>query len=153
MIMQEPKLYKGDIFVDDRGVLEFNNELDLSEIKRMYTVTNHVSGFIRAWHGHENEAKYFTMLSGSAIVAAVHMILTKNKWELNWDIKYKAAISSEVPMVYYIPAGYANGFKLLTSNSKLLVLSTSSTEESKLDDIRFPVHGNTVHDPFAVIER
>lgn len=146
MLLPEPKLYKGNIFVDDRGIVGFNNDLDLSEVKRFYTISNHTPGFIRAWHGHEREAKFFTMLSGSATIMAVHMILSKNIWELNWDITFKETISSEVPTVYYIPPGYANGFKLLTQNSKLMVFSTSTTKESAEDDIRFPY--NTANDHF-----
>lgn len=137
MILPEPKLFKGDIFVDDRGILGINNDLDLSPVKRFYTVTNHTPGFIRAWHGHEKEAKYFTMLSGSAIVLAVQMMLYKNNWSLNWDIQSRVTLIDNYPTVFYIPPGYANGFKLLTPNAKLMVFSTSTLEESKLDDIRF----------------
>ena len=145
MILPEPKLYKGTIFVDDRGIVEFNNDLDLSPVKRYYTVSNHVPGFIRAWHGHEREAKYFTMLSGSAIIVAVQMMLYKNEWTLNWDIQSRETLSAQTPTVFYIPPGYANGFKLLTPDSKLLVLSTSTTKESAEDDIRFTYNKENDH--------
>jgi len=142
----KPKLFKGDIFIDDRGTLGFNNDLDLTPIKRFYTVTNHIPGFIRAWHGHEHEAKYFTMLSGSAIVVAVQIVRQTDNWSLNWDIQSRVAITADIPTVFYIPPGYANGFKLLTSDSKLMVFSTSTIEESQNDDIRFIY--NNVNDHF-----
>jgi len=145
MILPEPKLYKGTVFVDDRGIVEFNNDLDLSPIKRYYTVSNHVPGFVRAWHGHEREAKYFTMLSGSAIIVAVQMMLYKNDWTLNWDIQSRETLSAQTPTVFYIPPGYANGFSLLTPDSKLLVLSSSTTEESTQDDIRFTYNKENDH--------
>ena len=146
-----PKLYKGEIFIDDRGIIGFNNELDLSDIKRFYTISNHVPGFIRAWHGHINEAKYFIMLSGSSIIVAIKMIQKNNIWEMCYEQKHVQALSAKLPSVFYIPPKYANGFKLLTSDATLMVFSTNTIEESKQDDIRFPY--STDYNPFVVIQR
>jgi dTDP-4-dehydrorhamnose 3,5-epimerase len=148
MLIKEPKLFKGDIFVDDRGIVGFNNELDLTGVKRFYTITNHTPGYIRAWHGHLRENKYFTMLAGSAIVVAVLISEDQNEYKLNWDIYYRETISANLPTAFFIPAGYANGSMLLEPNSKLMVLSTSTTEESKNDDIRFSF--DAADNPFRV---
>ena len=50
----------------------------------------------------------------------------------------KFVLSEYDPKILYIPAGYANGFKTLTDNTQLIFFSTSTLEESKNDDIRFP---------------
>lgn len=134
----EPKLYLGNTFVDDRGELGCINDLDLSTIKRFYTIKNHVAGFIRAWHGHMKEEKYLMVLSGSALIGAIPIIIWDGDPVLNYDGTQTAfSMTSTTPSVLYIPKGYANGFKLLTADTKLMVWSTATVEESKVDDYRF----------------
>ena len=149
MEITTPKLYKGDIFVDDRGTVGFNNEVDLTNVKRFYTVSNHTPGFIRAWHGHVNEAKYFVMTSGSAIIGAIRLKIKDDVMILDYGEQYSQALSATLPSVFYIPAGFANGIKLMTSDSTLMVLSTATLAESKVDDIRFNFYAETFN-PFEV---
>jgi len=134
-----PSLFFGDIAVDDRGEVGYINDFDMSKIKRFYTIKNHVPGFVRAWHGHFKEEKYFMMLSGAAIIAAIEIKKDKNGVI---DIKrqgFKRAypLSSKVSSILHIPKGYANGFKLLNTDSQLIVFSTLTTKESIEDDHRF----------------
>ena len=49
--------YERGFSEDHRGNVEFFNELNLSDYKRFYTVTNPKIGTVRAWHGHKNEKK------------------------------------------------------------------------------------------------
>jgi dTDP-4-dehydrorhamnose 3,5-epimerase len=132
--MEEPILYEGGISIDDRGQLSFiNKELN---IKRFYIVTNHKSHFIRAWHAHKKEAKYVTVVQGSAIIGIIEI----DDWafpaqDLEPD---RYILSANKPQLLYIPAGYANGFMNLTQDTILQFFSTSTLEESKSDDNRFP---------------
>jgi dTDP-4-dehydrorhamnose 3,5-epimerase len=154
-----PQLFKGEIFVDDRGELGFINHLDLSKIKRFYMVQNHTPGFIRAWHGHLKEEKYFLVLSGSALISVVKMLPKRtapNGYDLfprddSGGYSNTFALNSTIPMVLHIPAGYANGFKLLTPDTKLMIWSTSTSEQSAKDDYRFPARW--FNDLFEVEER
>lgn len=120
---------------DDRGSLTFINDLDLSQFKRFYVVENHSKGFVRAWHGHKQEAKAVVVLHGSALVAAVAI----DNWDSpSKDLKVeRTVLSAEKPGALLIPAGYANGFMTLTEGAKVMFLSTSSLEESAGDDFRF----------------
>ena len=122
------KNIKGAVFADDRGFVRFVNEFDFTNVKRFYQVENHSKGFIRAWHAHEEEAKYVYVAKGSALVGAV---------DLKTETVTKTTLSSQAPSVLYIPAGFANGFKTLEDNTILMFFSTSTLEESKGDDIRF----------------
>ena len=133
--MNEPKLIKGGLAVDDRGELCYNNDFDMSLIKRYYMVSNHKSHFIRAWHAHKKEAKFVTVVKGTALIGAVKI----DNWDKpNPDTKINKFILSEKnPAVLYIPAGYANGFMNLTKDTKIMFFSTSTLEESKGDDYRF----------------
>lgn len=126
----EPKIYNIGTFVDDRGTLNFSNEFnEFNKIKRFYTVSNHSVNFIRAWHGHKEEEKYIYITFGVALIGAVNLT-TENI--------YKFTISATTPKLLYIPKNHANGFKTLKPNTTLLIFSTSTVEESKNDDIRFP---------------
>ncbi len=146
--MKTPRLYEGGLAVDDRGMLGFVNEFDFADVKRFYWVTNHESGFIRAWHAHRKEAKCVTVVQGSALIAAVEI----DDWE-NPSKEAKVeryVLSAERPSVLYIPRGYANGFMSLTKDSKLIFFSTSTLEESQGDDFRYDAH---YWDPWKIIER
>lgn len=148
----EPKLYTGNIFVDNRGELGYINDLDLSNVKRFYTIKNHVAGFIRAWHGHKKEEKYFMVLSGAALIGAIPILLWDGDPVLNYDGGGTVfSMTSSVPSVLHIPGGYANGFKLLTKDTKLMVWSTATLEESKADDYRF--NSNQCSEIWEVVER
>jgi dTDP-4-dehydrorhamnose 3,5-epimerase len=123
-----PSLILGGVAVDDRGSVRFVNDFNFENVKRFYQVQNHRQGFIRAWHGHNHEAKYVYVASGSALVGAVNM---------DTDEVNKFVLSSQSPKVLFIPAGYANGFKTLEENTIILFFSTSDLNSSLNDDIRF----------------
>ena len=131
----------GNIATDDRGTVRFVNDFNFNGVKRFYQVSNHRSGFIRAWHGHMKEAKYVYVAKGTALVAAVpmeDMLAAKESGILaNPDVVQKAVLSANKPTVLFIPAGYANGFKTLEEGTIVQFFSTSTLEQSLGDDIRF----------------
>ena len=130
----EPVILAGVLAVDDRGEVGFVNSFDFAGVKRFYTVRNHRSGFVRAWHAHRG-AKYVTAVSGAALVAAVPI----DDWDLPSASQpvVRHVLSAAVPRVLFIPAGYANGFMSLTDDARLIFFSTSSLDDSKNDDIRY----------------
>lgn len=142
--LPKPHLIEGGLAVDDRGQVTFVNDFDFKDIKRCYMVENFSTDVIRAWHGHQKEAKYAFVISGSAIIAAVEMddIKVPNKE----NEVHRFVLSARQPSILHIPAGYANGFRLLEMGTKIIFFTTSSLEESKGDDYRFPADywGNDV---------
>ena len=52
-------ILKGNNYTDNRGNVIYFNDFDFKTIKRFYQISNHSQFFIRAWHGHKNETKYF----------------------------------------------------------------------------------------------
>lgn len=131
----KPHIFNGELAVDDRGEVAFVNDFGFESVKRFYMVSNHRSGFVRAWHAHKHEAKYVMAISGAAIMGTVRI----DDWDKpSKDLPIqKYVISSKKPQVLYIPPGYANGFMSLTSESKLMFFSTATLEESVGDDIRY----------------
>jgi dTDP-4-dehydrorhamnose 3,5-epimerase len=64
-----------------------------------------------------------------------------NSDEFGQNIKQepkKYILSSDKPSILYVPPNHANGFMTLTDNAIVQFFSTSTLEESKGDDIRFP---------------
>lgn len=125
----------GNLFVDDRGFLSFVNDFNLSDYKRFYIVENHKQDFIRAWHGHLKESKAVLCVQGAALVAAVK--ISNDGKILHDERPFAITLSERSPVVLKIPSGYANGFKTLTNDCKLMFFSSASLEESKNDDYRF----------------
>ena len=130
-----PMVLNLETFVDDRGVLSFSNKLNLSSVKRFYTVKNFQKNFIRAWHAHKKESKIFILLEGAFLISCVKID--------NWKKPSKKlpveefVINSNSPKILYIPGGYAHGTQNLKINSKLMVFSTFSLNETIKDDYRF----------------
>jgi nucleoside-diphosphate-sugar epimerase/dTDP-4-dehydrorhamnose 3,5-epimerase-like enzyme len=130
------KLIPGGVAVDDRGLLNYANEFNFYGVKRFYQVQNFSTSTIRAFHGHLNEAKYVYVSKGSAIVAAVELDdyeSPSKKQKVNRFI-----LSDKNPQILFIPPKYANGFRPLENDTRILFFSTSSLEESKGDDYRYP---------------
>lgn len=141
---KKPLLMEGGMVVDDRGSISFVNEFQFEGVKRFYIICNHTVGFVRAWHGHKQEAKYVMAVSGAAVLAAVEI----DDWQSpSKDLLiHRYVLSAEKPSILYIPKGFANGSKTLTENTKLLFLSTCSLEESEKDDVRYdPYYWNAWH--------
>lgn len=146
--MQEPTLILGDSAIDDRGEVSFVNDFGFGEVKRFYMVRNHRAGFVRAWHGHKHEGKYVLPVSGASVVAAVAV----DNWESpSPDLKvHRFVLDAAKPRVLWIPPGFANGLMSLTIDARLMFFSTSTLEQSRGDDIRFP---SRLWDVWSVEER
>lgn len=135
-LSKEPKLIEGAAAADERGVLTFANDFNFSGVKRFYMVESFSTQTVRAFHGHLKEKKYALLVSGSAIVAVVKMT---NSLKPSKDTKVQRfVLSARKPAILYIPQGFANGFRFLEENTKIIFFSTASLEESKNDDYRFP---------------
>jgi dTDP-4-dehydrorhamnose 3,5-epimerase-like enzyme len=118
---------KASVFGDDRGFFTaINFEPDS---KRAYLIQNHKAGIVRAFHGHERESKTLYVIRGSFKVICINM--ATGDWK-------KFTINERSNNMIKIPAKAYNGFVSLTDDSELLVVSSSTFEESKGDDIRLP---------------
>lgn len=132
---EEPAIIKGGAAFDDRGSLKFINDFGFEGVKRFYLIENNKVDFVRAWHGHQKEAKYFFPVSGSFICGAVRVDDWDNPSD-NLDVS-RHVLSADAPSILAIPPGYANGLMSLRPGSKLMVFSTTTLDESKGDDFRY----------------
>jgi dTDP-4-dehydrorhamnose 3,5-epimerase-like enzyme len=146
--MTEPQLIKGGLAIDDRGSVRFVNDFSFENVKRFYVVENHQAGFVRAWHGHKKEGKYFIAIQGDILLCGVQI----DSWEQpSKSLKiHRYILSDKLPSILYLPRGFANGMMSLSENARLLVFSTCTLQESLNDDIRFD---SRYWDPWHIEER
>ena len=139
-LYNEPKLIRGGLSVDGRGIVSFCNDFQFAGIKRFYLVRNHRAGFVRAWHAHKDEHKFIGCLVGATKVCAVHLE-AGGDWDDNPrpDLPVQTwTLSAHLPGILHIPAGWANGWMGLTDDTLMAFYSTSTLEESQADDFRYP---------------
>ena len=144
----KPFIINGDLSVDDRGELMFVNKFNMDLVKRFYVISNHKPGFIRAWHAHKIESKYVFIVNGTALISTVQID--------NWDNPSndltvdKFVLTAKKPSILYIPSGYANGFKTLSTETKIIFFSTSTLKDSIDDDYRYDAYK---WNPWEITER
>ena len=144
----KPFIINGDLSVDDRGELMFVNQFNMDLVKRFYVISNHKLGFIRAWHAHKFESKYVFIVNGTALISTVQID--------NWDNPSndltvdKFVLTAKKPSILYIPSGYANGFKTLSTETKIIFFSTSTLKDSIDDDYRYDAYK---WNPWEITER
>jgi dTDP-4-dehydrorhamnose 3,5-epimerase-like enzyme len=130
-----PLIIQGGIFDDYRGRLAFVNEFNFDDVKRFYTICNNSTDIVRAWQGHRIENKFFHVTSGSFVICIVKIDNWKNPAK---DLPVeKFILSVNKSQILKISAGYAIGIKALIKNSKLMVFSSNTLEDSCNDEYRF----------------
>lgn len=129
-----PKIIKGSRYSDERGFLFYNNDFDVSTIKRIYIIENETTDFVRGWQGHQIEQRWFSAVSGKFIIELVQI----DNWENpSKDLKINSfLIDSEKLNVLHAPSGYISSIQSLEPNSKLLVMSNYLLGEIN-DEFRF----------------
>lgn len=126
----------GGISYDDRGCLVHNNNFNFNNVKRFYIIQNDKNNFIRAWHAHKKESKYFFCIKGKFKISLVKINNFKNPSK---KLKIKNYIlNSNISEILFVPKGYANGSMSLQKDSKLMVFSDLTINQSLKDDYRFP---------------
>lgn len=129
-----PKIIKGNSHTDLRGNLFYNNNFDLSAIRRIYIIENKSIDFIRAWQGHKVEQRWFTASNGAFKIRLIKV----DNWELPSEhleaIEFN--LNAEKLDVLHVPQGYISSIQSLQKGSKLLVMSDYLLGEIS-DEYRF----------------
>lgn len=127
-------LVQGNKFIDQRGKLLFNNNLDLSEVKRMYVLENQNKDTIRAWQAHRIEKRWFIAVEGQFVIKLVKLDdfnIPSDNLEI---LKYN--LTAETMDCLCIQPGYATSIQSLCDNAKLVVFSNFKLGEVD-DDYKF----------------
>ncbi|HCD9235315.1 sugar epimerase [Elizabethkingia anophelis] len=129
-------LTNGNKYVDDRGVINFNNNFDASAIKRIYTIENTNINFIRGWQGHAIEKRWFSCINGSFIISVIKIDDFDNPSKNLQPIVYE--LNAKGLNILAVEEGCVTAIKASVENSKLLVMSDYALNEIK-DEYRFPI--------------
>lgn len=129
-----PKIIQGSIHEDFRGKLVYNNNFDLSLVKRMYIIENSSRDIIRGWQGHKIEKRWFTVVQGSFLIKA---ICIDNWKQPSSDLKVlEYELNATRLDVLYVPNGYITSIQAMECNSKLTVMADYALGDVD-DDYRF----------------
>lgn len=130
-----PSYIESGSALDDRGSIDFFNELYSFKTKRFYLINNIEENFIRAWHAHKKESKLFYCIEGHIQISTVKIDNFKKPNKNSNIVNF--FLSNKTNKLVYVPGGYANGIKFFTNKTRVLVFSTSKLEESLNDDFRY----------------
>lgn len=131
-----PIVIAGSSHSDFRGTLFYNNDFDLSLIKRMYVIENQSIDLVRAWQGHKIEQRWFSAIKGSFKIQLIEI----DNWELpSKDCNsFTFIINADKLDVLHIPKGYVSSIQSLEEGSKLLVMADYLLDEIQ-DEYRYEV--------------
>jgi dTDP-4-dehydrorhamnose 3,5-epimerase-like enzyme len=125
----------GGVHHDERGTLGYVNDFDMSRVKRFYTIEHPTTKIVRAWQAHQEEEKWFYVTRGIFQVKLIRI----DDWEAPAESLEASEfiMSASVSQVLHIPGGYANGLRALEPDSKLIVFSNFTVEQSAKDNFRY----------------
>lgn len=129
--------FAGKAITDSRGSVLFFNDVDLSEVVRLYEIfpkPDHPRG----WQAHKLEKKWFYCKSGTLLV---NLVKLDNFEHPSATLKPELhMISSKEPEILAVPGGYATAFKAIAPNTNLMVFSNFTLEASQKDDYRYNIN-------------
>lgn len=130
----ELNFIQGSSYIDDRGVVLFNNNFDASLVKRIYIIENLHTEFVRAWQGHRIEHRWFSAVNGSFEIKLIHI----DNWEApSPGLKSNVyTLESDRLNVLKVPPGFVTSIRALVDKSRLLVMSDYLFGETQ-DEVRF----------------
>jgi len=127
-------LCKGNKFEDERGIITYNNDFDASLVKRIYTIENLQTDFIRGWQGHAVEQRWFACVRGSFRINVIKVDDFENP---SSDLESESYdLTADVLDFLHIEPGCITAIKAMEENSKLLVLADYGLQEIN-DEYRF----------------
>lgn len=128
----KPTITIGGTATDTRGVLKYNNDFDMSPIKRMYLIHNKNLQIKRGWQGHLIESRWFQPVTGSYLIEVVCI----DKESKNYGEITAHVIHAENTEVLHVPAGYATCIIAQSTENKLMVYADYLMNEVS-DEQRF----------------
>ncbi len=135
----KPELIEGSIHKDARGSIAYNNIfsecLTDQGIKKVFTLRNTDTVFVRAWQGHAVEQRWFSALTGKFKVLLIEIDDWENPSPDLPQLEY--VLTADQMDILHIPAGYASSIQALDECSVLLVMADYAQGELQ-DEYRFP---------------
>jgi len=131
----QPVILKGNRHQDPRGTLRYNNDFSLPGVRRVYTIQNADTDFVRAWQGHRIEQRWFSALTGSFLIK----LICVDNWD-NPSVDLEPSeflLEADTLDVLHVPPGYISSIQARQDNAMLLVFADYELGVSQ-DEHRFP---------------
>ena len=130
-----PYIIEGGLFNDHRGKLFSCNQFDMSRVKRMYSIENINSNYIRGWRGHKIETRWFFAIKGSIIINTIlisdlettHLSPVINTFKLNENNLN----------VLEVPPGFATSIKQYSNGDRICVFADYERGASNDEGLRW----------------
>jgi dTDP-4-dehydrorhamnose 3,5-epimerase-like enzyme len=131
----KPNITKGNHHQDERGIIKFNNDFNALGIKRIYSIENADTHFIRAWQGHRIEQRWFSAVVGSFTIKLIEI----DNWaQPSKDLpQIEFILNAENLDILHMPAGFISSIRANENSSKLMVFADFILGEVA-DEYRFP---------------
>ena len=130
-----PHIIKGDIFNDSRGKLLSCNQFDMSHVKRMYSIENINSNYIRGWKGHKIETRWFFATKGSIIINTI--LISDLEKALSLPVIKTFKLNEDNLNVLEVPPGFATSIKQYSNGDRICVYADYQLGVSGDEDLRW----------------
>ena len=130
-----PHIIKGDLFKDNRGKLFSCNRFDMSLVKRMYSIENCDSNYIRGWKGHKIETRWFFATKGSMIINTILISDLENAHPLPVINTFK--LNEDNLNILEVPPGFATSIKQYSNGDRICVYADYHLGVSGDEDLRW----------------
>ena len=130
-----PNIIKGDLFKDNRGKLFSCNQFDMSPVKRMYSIENINSNYIRGWKGHKIETRWFFATKGSIIINTILISDLEKAHPLPFIKTFK--LNDNNLDVLEVPPGFATSIKQYSNGDRICVFADYELGLSGDEDLRW----------------
>ena len=129
-------ILEGKKHTDKRGIITYNNDFNASSVKRIYTIENHSTDFIRGWQGHKTEQRWFACMKGAFEISVIQIDDFDQPSKELTVMKYH--LDDETLTYLHVPGGCITAIQAREPKSKLLVLADYAIGEIQ-DEYRFPL--------------
>ena len=130
-----PMIIKGDLFKDNRGKLFSCNQFDMSRVKRMYSIENINSTYIRGWKGHKIETRWFFATKGSIIINTISISDLEDSDSFPVVNSFK--LNDNNLDVLEVPPGFATSIKQYSNGDRICVYADYHLGVSGDEDLRW----------------
>ena len=130
-----PKIIKGDLFKDKRGKLFSCNQFDMTSVKRMYSIENINSDYVRGWKGHKIETRWFFATKGSIIINTISISDLEDSDSFPVVNSFK--LNDNNLDVLEVPPGFATSIKQYSNGDRICVFADYELGLSGDEDLRW----------------
>ena len=132
-----PHIIKGDLFNDNRGKLFSCNKFDMSRVKRIYSIENSDSNYIRGWKGHKIETRWFFATKGCMIINTILISDLEKANPLPLINTFK--LNEDNLNILVVPPGVATSIKQYSNGDRICVFADYELGVSGDEGLRWDI--------------